>query len=205
MTERFGAEFYRRYYLDPRTRVASRQDAEKLGNAFCAQLAYLGVPVHRVLDAGCGLGHLRRPVARFFPDAEYVGLETSEWLCRRHGWVQGSLASYQTARPFDLVICHDVLQYLDDATAAKAIANLARLSRAALYFSVLTQEDWRRSADQSRTDRDVRLRSADWYRRRLGRAFRPVWGGLLLRRGMKPLLWELEQPWPASGLRCRRR
>jgi SAM-dependent methyltransferase len=197
MTDRFGAAFYRRYYLDPRTRVASRADADRLGNAFCAQLAYLGVPVRRVLDAGCGLGHLRRPVARFFPDAEYVGLESSDWLCRRHGWVQGTLESYRASRPFDLVICHDVLQYLDDATAAKAIANLARLSRAALFFSVLTREDWLRSADQTRTDRDVRLRPADWYRRRLGRAFRPVWGGLLLRRGMRPLLWELERPWPS--------
>jgi SAM-dependent methyltransferase len=201
VSERFDADFYRRYYVDPATRVASRADAEKLGNAFCAQLAYLGVPVTRVLDAGCGLGHLRRPVRRFFSEATYVGLETSEWLCRRYGWTQGTLQAYRPRQSFDLVICHDVLQYLDDRSAAKAMANLARLSRAALYFSVLTLEDWRRAADRSRTDREVKLRPAEWYRTRLGRAFHPVGGGLLLRRGMRPLLWELERPWPARRKR----
>jgi SAM-dependent methyltransferase len=205
VSERFDADFYRRYYFDPSTRVASRDDAERLGNAFCAQLAYLGLPVRRVLDAGCGLGHLRRPVRRFFPRARYIGLEPSEWLCRRHGWTHGTLEGFRARQPFDLVICHDVLQYLDDRAAARAIANLGRLSGAALFVSVLTLEDWRRAADQSRTDRDVRLRPADWYRRRLARTFYPVGGGLLLRRGLRLLLWELERPWPGPATGPRRK
>jgi SAM-dependent methyltransferase len=196
--ERFDAAFYRRYYLDPRTRVASPADAERLGNVFCAQLAYLGVPVRRVLDVGCGLGHLRAPVRRFFPRARYIGLEVSEWLCRRHGWVHGTVEAYRPREPFDLVICHDVLQYLADRAAARALANLGRLARSALFVSVLTREDWHRHADQSRSDDLVHLRPADWYRRRLARQFRPVAGGLLLRRGLKPLLWELERPWPRA-------
>jgi len=193
---RFDAAFYRRFYLDPRTRVASRADAERLGNMFCAQLAYLGVPVRRVLDAGCGLGHMRGPVRRFFPRARYTGLETSEWLCRRHGWIRGTVEDFQPREPFDLVICHDVLQYLADRAAVRALANLGRLTRSALFVSVLTREDWQRHADQSRTDALVHLRPAAWYRRRLWRRFRPLNGGLLLRRGLKPLLWELERPWP---------
>ena len=198
-SNRFDAAFYRRYYLDPATRVASRADAERLGNVFCAQLAYLGVPVCRVLDAGCGLGHMRGPVRRFFPRARYVGLETSGWLCERHGWTHSTIEAFRSSDPFDLVICHDVLQYLDDRAAARAIANLGRLSRAALFVSVLTREDWLRHADRTRTDAEVHLRPADWYRQRLLRRFRPLAGGLLLRRGLKPLLWELERPWPGQG------
>jgi len=192
----FDASFYRRYYVDPGTRVASRADAMRLGRFVCAYTAYLGFTVKRVLDAGCGLGHLRAPVREFFPRARYVGLETSEYLCRRHGWLQESITDYAPREPFDLVLCHDVLQYLqDDRAAVRALANLGKLSRGALYFSVLTAEDWRRNADRSRTDSGVRLRPAAWYKARLARHFRPLGGGLLVRRGFDPLLWELEKPW----------
>ncbi len=193
----FDARFYRRYYLDPRTRVSSRADTERLGRFVCAYVAYLGFMVRRVLDAGCGLGHLQKPVRERFPRARYIGLESSEWLCRRHGWTRGSVADFAPRQPFDLVLCHDVLQYLGDREAAAALANLARLCRGALYFSVLTREDWRRNADRARTDGSVRLRPAAWYRSRLARHFRPLAGGLLVRRGFDPLLWELERPWNA--------
>ena len=70
----------------------------------------------------------------------------------------------------------------------------------------LTAEDWRLNADRSRTDSGVFLRPAAWYQARLLRQFRPVGGGLLVRRGYEPLLWELERPWghyPISGRRGR--
>ncbi len=148
-----------------------------------------------MLDAGCGLGHLRPAVKERFPRARYIGLETSAYLCRRYGWVRGSVADYAPKEPFDLVFCHDVLQYLDDAAATRALSNLGRLSCGALYFSVLTAGDWRRNADQARTDSGVHLRPAAWYQRRLQRQFRHLGGGLLARRGFDPLQWELERPW----------
>jgi SAM-dependent methyltransferase len=200
----FDARFYDRYYRDPATRVASRDDALRLGRFICAYTAYLGFSVQRVLDAGCGLGHMQEPVREFFPRARYVGLDASEYLCRRHGWVRASIADYRPRTPFDLVICHDVLQYLPDRDAVPALGNLARLCRGALYFSVLTAEDWRRNADRARTDFAVRLRPAGWYRSRLARNFRPLGGGLMARRGYAPLLWELERPWPGRHPRMGR-
>lgn len=193
---KFDAGFFQRYYRDPETRVASREDALRLGRFICAYASYLGFRVNRALDAGCGLGHMRKAVREYFPRARYVGLDASEYLCRQHGWVQDSIADYAPRSPFDLVICHDVLQYLPDREAARALANLARLCRGAMYFSVLTAEDWRRNADRARTDSGVWLRPAEWYRRRLSRSFRPLGGGLLARRGYTPLLWELERAWP---------
>lgn len=192
---KFDAGFYQRYYRDPDTRVASRADALRLGRFICAYTAYLGFMVRRVLDAGCGLGQMKPAVREFFPRARYVGLEASEYLCRRHGWVRGSVADYAPRAAFDLVICHDVLQYLPDREATRALRNLGQLSRGALYFSVLTAEDWRRNADRALTDSGVRLRPAAWYRSRLARYFRPLGGGLMARRGYSPLLWELERPW----------
>ncbi len=194
---RFDAAFYHRYYENPRTRVADPADAVRLADFICAYTAYLGFRVRRVLDAGCGLGHMRTSVARFFPKARYVGLEVSEYLARREGWVHGTLEGYRPRAAFDLVICSDVLQYLDDRAAARALANLGRLCRGVAYVSALTEEDWRETADRTRSDGGVHLRPTDWYRRRLARNFRPLGSGMVVRRGIQPILWSLEQPWPA--------
>lgn len=201
----FDADFYRRYYLDPRTRVAGPEDALRLGGFVCAAVAYLGFRVRRVLDAGCGLGHMQPAVTAAFPKAKYVGLEASQYLCDRHGWVHGSLADYAPRAPFDLVICHDVLQYLPDREASRALSNLRRLCRGALYLSVFTAEDRRQNADRRRSDAEVHLRPADWYRQRLDRAFSPLGLGLYACRGCRPVLWELERPPAAPAARRSRR
>lgn len=196
---RFEADFYRRYYGNPATCVASEADIGRLADFVCAYTAYLGFRVTRVLDAGCGLGQTRAAVRRLFPRATWTGLEASEYLASEHGWVHGRLEDYRSRSPFDLILCNDVLQYVDDRPAARALANLGRLSRGAVYFRALTAGDWRSVADRTRSDGAVHLRPVEWYRRRLARHFRPVGGGLLARRGCLPLLWELEQPWTVPG------
>ena len=74
---------------------------------------------------------MRRQLLRHFPRARYTGLEVSEYLCRKHGWEQGSAATFRSGRPFDLVVCYDVLQYLQTREAAAALRNLALLCRGA--------------------------------------------------------------------------
>jgi SAM-dependent methyltransferase len=191
----FDAAFFARYYTDPATRVADEGDAARLAGLIAGIVGYIGLRVRRILDAGCGIGLLRAPLLERFPGADYDGLEVSPFLCATYGWRQGSLDSYAPASGYDLIVCHDVLQYLDARSAARAIANLGRLSRGALYFSVLTGRDWRHAADQARTDRDVHLRAGEWYRRRLRRAFRHLGCGVHLARDRDPILWELETPW----------
>ena len=56
--------------------------------------------------------------------------------------MQGCLTTYQSKTPFDLVLCHDVMQYLSDAEAEAGMRNLAALTRRALHFEILTAEDW---------------------------------------------------------------
>lgn len=190
--ERFGRAYYRRFYRDGRTSVTSRREMTARAQLIAAYVRHIDCPVASILDAGCGLGLMRAPLLRALPDATYVGLEFSRYLCDRYGWVQGSLADWQTRQPFDLVICFDVLQYLDDADAARALANLGRLCRGVLFFSALTRKDWRQNADRRRTDREVTMRSGEWYRRRLARHFRPVGAGFWIRRGAPLVTWELE-------------
>ena len=61
-----------------------------------------------------------------------------------------------------------------------------------LYFSALTTYDMKHNADRERTDADVYLRSARWYRSRLSPKFREAGLGFWLRRGAPLTLWELE-------------
>lgn len=158
-----------------------------------AVLAQASIPVRTILDAGCGIGLLRKAFLHVSPRARYSGLEASEYLCQRYGWVFGSVVDHLPRRPKDLVVCYDVLQYLDDRAAARAITNLARMSRAALYISALTREDWRNNCDKSRTDRAVHLRTGEWYRARLRRRFRYLGLGVWVRKDVKAMLWDMER------------
>jgi SAM-dependent methyltransferase len=188
----FDREYYRRFYYDPSTAVTTRREMQARAHLIAAFAEHTGLPVRRILDAGCGTGMLRTPLLRRLPRAEYVGLETSEYLCQRHGWVHGEIESYRSATAFDLVICYDVLQYLDAGSATRAIANLARLCRGILYFSALTKLDWEYNCDTQRTDSEVHLRTGDWYRKLLRQYFAEAGVGFWLRKGAPLTLWELE-------------
>jgi 2-polyprenyl-3-methyl-5-hydroxy-6-metoxy-1,4-benzoquinol methylase len=188
----FDQDYYQRFYYNPRTAVTSRAEMRARGRMIAACVEYVGLPVKSILDAGCGVGLLKAPLTRAFPAARYVGLEYSAYLCKRYGWRQGSVASLRTRERFDLVVCYDVLQYLGVPEARRAIANLSRVCRGALYFGALTTEDWRDNCDQSRTDRIPGLRPGAWYRRELKRAFRPVGCGVWLKRNVNLTLWDLD-------------
>jgi len=123
--ERFDASFYRRFYIDPRTRVVTRAEMARRADLVAAFVRHGELRVRTILDVGCGLGLMRAALRRHFPRARYTGLEPSPYLCERYGWQQGSAADFESPRPFDLVICYDVLQYLTAREAAAALRNLA--------------------------------------------------------------------------------
>jgi SAM-dependent methyltransferase len=190
----FDADYFRKFYLNPATRVITAGEMSNRAAVIAAILRHTQIPVRSILDAGCGIGLLRKPFAKLLPRAKYTGLENSEFLCSRFDWTKGSVVDFTPRRPFDLVVCYDVLQYLNDKEAARAIVNMARLSQAALYVSALTLEDWRENCDRSLTDRDVHLRQGQWYRRRLQRSFRYLGFGVWLRKNVTAILWDLEKP-----------
>ena len=189
----FDEAYYERFYRSARTRADSPADSARRAAFISSYLAYIGLPVSRILDIGCGLGRTLEGVQAAFPEARCVGVEWSGYLCEAHGWTRGSVVDYRASEPFDLVICNDVLQYLQHADARAAIANLAVLCRGALYFGALTREDWEENCDRARTDGEVCLRGTRWYRRQLRRDFSAIGGGMFLRRPEAVTLWSLEK------------
>ena len=145
-----------------------------------------------IVDLGCGVGTTLRALGREFPGARLQGVERSDYLCGRYGWTPGSVEDYRDGRPYDLVVCHDVLGYLDDAACARAIGNIADLCRGAAYVSVITADD-AGAYDADRTDAAQTLRPAAWYRRRLARHFLHVGGGLHLKKPVDTVVWALER------------
>ena len=198
-TERFGPEYYRRFYGDERTRVSDAPTIQKLATFVAAYLRHLDVAVHSILDMGCGVGHWRHAARAQWPRAKYHGVEYSEYLCGEHGWTRGSVLDFapqqQLGRDrFDLVVCQGVLQYLDTSAARRAIDNLASWTGTALYLEALTTHDWEQSCDRDRTDGDVHLRTGAWYRRQLDRHFQALGGGLFVKKDADVTLFELEAP-----------
>ncbi|MBC7982639.1 MAG: class I SAM-dependent methyltransferase [Candidatus Obscuribacterales bacterium] len=191
----FDSAYYRRFYLTPNTRAMSREETDTRGALIGSLVRQLDIRVDRILDVGCGLGWYARPLKKLFPTAHYTGTEFSEYLCNKKGWIHGSVVNLKLKGQFDLVICADVLQYLNNRDAERAIGNLAKWCRGVLYFHVPTKRDWQENVDPSGTDSNVQLRSALWYQRQLRKHFVHAGCGVHVRDNVPFAQWQLEEPW----------
>ena len=189
----FDEAYYERFYFDKKTSVIDVEHARRLGAFVCSYLAYLRVPVARVLDIGCGIGMWKEAVSQHFPGASYHGVEFSEYLCERYGWERGSVVDYRSDEPFDLVICQGVLPYLAPGDLKAALANLGRLSKGGLYVEAVSREDYDQGViDEDLTDSRLYRHRAALYRRGLKEGFKELGGGVWLSHACEVPLFELE-------------
>src|ERR1700728_5292507 len=85
----FDSAYFRKYYFDAATRVTTAAEMRGRAQLIAAILRHAGIPVRSILDAGCGIGLLRKPFAETLPRARYKGLETSDYLCTRYAGARG--------------------------------------------------------------------------------------------------------------------
>jgi trans-aconitate methyltransferase len=189
----FDADYYRRFY--GRTGVHNRRQIAHLAAAVHEMCAWWEVAPRSVLDVGAGTGLWRDWYRANHPKVRTVSTDVSDHACQTWGHQQHDIAAWRPTRPFDLVVCHSVLQYLNNRAAAAAIDNLAAATRYVMYLEVLTADDLSRVADPQRTDMDVYRRTGAWYRRRLDVRFRQAGANLWVRRDVVPL-YELEAARP---------
>jgi hypothetical protein len=181
--EHFNAAYYKRYYHAADTAVVTpaMQRAEvAFVIAFCS---HIGLEIKRFTDAGAGTGWWAKEFARRQPGCRHVEtLDASEAACRIYGHRRVELQKLDGAQS-DLVVCRDVLRYLADTDAEKAIRRLARKCRGVLYVHVITKED---EIDEDASDMTGFFRSTAWYRRRLSAAgFRDCGMGLFVSGKLK--------------------
>jgi 2-polyprenyl-3-methyl-5-hydroxy-6-metoxy-1,4-benzoquinol methylase len=191
--DRFDASYYDRYYGEGRA-VHSAREVAHLASGVFGLSRWLGVEIASVLDVGAGVGLWRRWLRRRHPRVRYRSIEVSDHAARRYGHERRDISRWRARERFDLVVCHGVLPYLDDAGAARAIENLGRMCRGAMYLEAITRRDLAHAVDREATDTAVHARTGAWYRRRLARHFVQVGGGLWVSRRSGVALYELEAP-----------
>ena len=188
-TERFDDSYYRRFY--GAGGAHDRESIHHLATAVHHMAAWWGVTVRSVLDVGAGMGFWRDWYTEHHPDVTVRSIDVSEHACATWGHERRDIADWRPRRRFDLVVCHSVLQYLDDHRVVAAIDHLAAGTRHVLYLELPTRHDLRHVVDASSTDLEVHQRSGAWYRRHLELHFRQVGAGLWVPRTGLPM-YELE-------------
>jgi len=190
----FDRAFFKRYYHDASTSVISEDDVFRRACFVLAYLSHLQVPVQTVLDAGCGTGLWQRSLHRIDRSIDYFGIDPSEYLCATFGWHRSTVAAFRSRKKFDLVVCQDVMQYMDADEAERSFNAMAAVCRGALYFDVPTSDDIDDGLlDMRKTDRKIHVRSAAWYRKRLGRHFENAGGGVFISARARAVLLALER------------
>jgi 2-polyprenyl-3-methyl-5-hydroxy-6-metoxy-1,4-benzoquinol methylase len=191
-SETFDQAYYDRYYESSRTRVHSANEIAKLCTAVVSFIEWWQHPLESVLDVGAGVGLWRAWFQKNRPRVAYRSTEVSAHACRTYGHEQRDITKWRAKDAFDLVVCQGVLPYLDDDGAAKAIENLAAMTRGFLYLEAITKRDLREVCDDARTDVAVHGRTGAWYRTRLKKHYVEAGCGLWCKRDAGILFYELE-------------
>jgi predicted TPR repeat methyltransferase len=191
--DRFDERYYRRYYGDAKTRVQDTAGVDHLARAVTEMIAWYGGALEAVLDIGAGAGLWRDWFREHQPKTKYRSIEVSAYACETFGHEQRDIATWRAKERFDLIVMQGVLPYLGDDAATAAIENVGAMARGFLYLEAITKTDFEEICDQKKTDGDVHLRSAAWYRKRLDASFVNVGCGLYYAKRGPLRFYELER------------
>lgn len=163
----YDRAYFDRWYRDLRSRVTSRESVVRKIRMVISITEYLlGRRVRSVLDVGCGEAPWFPVLRQMRRDARYIGVDSSEYVLARFGAARhirrgslGDLASLKLPRRIDLIVCADVVQYVDKPELARGLKAIRRLLAGVAYIETFATEDgmvgdrsgWHeRSADEYR-------------------------------------------------------
>ena len=173
---KFDTAYYQRFYGDNGAHDAER--ISHLATAVHHLAAWWEIDIASVLDVGSGMGMWRDWYHFTYPDVTVRSIDVSEHACATWNHERRDISSWRPRGKCDLVVCHSVLQYLDNASVVQAFQNLAAATRHVMYLELPTKWDYENIVDEDATDLQVYQRSAQWYRKHLSQYFRQVGAGL---------------------------
>ena len=164
MAKQYDREYFDRWYRptggNPGAAGFLRR---KVALAVASCEYYIGRPLRSVLDVGCGEAAWRAPLLRLRPGIDYLGLDSSEYATQRYGRSRNvrqvdfaQLGELRFARSVDLIVCSDVMHYLDAATLRKGLSGFAELGHGTAFIELFCRGDQAEGDEQ------------DWHRRPAG-------------------------------------
>lgn len=201
MTKQYDRDYFQRWYRDPALRAEAiggrARLARKVALAVATAEYWLERPLRSVLDVGCGEGAWQPVLAKLRPKATYLGFDSSEYAIARFGTKRrlhrgsfGDFAQLRPCPPVDLLICSDVMHYLDARELDRGLPGLAALCGGIAFLETFARED--------AIDGDTagfRRRPARFYRQRFADAgFTAIGSHLYLGPGLADTASTLETP-----------
>lgn len=173
LAKSYDKAYFDRWYRDPRRRIATAADITRKARLVVGVAeSLLQRPVRSALDIGCGEGAWRRVLRSIRPGLRYVGVDSSAYVVSRFGRSRGirygtfgSLSTADLDGPFDLIICCDVLQYVEASELSRGLASVAGLLDGVGYLEAYTTAD-----DVVGDRRGWHHRTPAYYRRAFARA-----------------------------------
>jgi SAM-dependent methyltransferase len=168
----YDRAYFDRWYRGAHARERRIHTARKAAMAVAMAEFYLGRPLRTVLDIGCGEGDWRAPLLRLRPGLHYMGVDGSEYAVTRHGRRRnlrllrfGQLEQVRFERHFDLLVCADVLHYLDAAELHRGLSGFAEIGHGFAWIDLFCRGD---AAEGDA--HEFKARPASFYRRALSAA-----------------------------------
>lgn len=152
MSKHYDAAYFQRWYRDPALRADAIGGAARLARKVALAVAtaeyHLERPLRCVLDIGCGEGAWRAPLLKLRPRIRYIGFDSSAYAIGRFGARRnlhlaqfGDFQHLRPCAPVDLLVCSDVLHYLDTRELDRGLPALAELCGGVAFLETFTRED----------------------------------------------------------------
>jgi predicted TPR repeat methyltransferase len=152
MSKQYDRDYFERWYRDPALRQEAIGGAARLARKVAMAVAtaeyWLERPLRSVLDIGCGEGAWQPVLKRLRPKAAYLGFDGSAYAVERFGARRGlhraAFADFAVLRPcapVDLLVCSDVMHYLETRELDRGLPGLAELCGGVAFLETFTRED----------------------------------------------------------------
>lgn len=197
MTKQYDRAYFEHWYRNRQTRVNTPAEVRrKVAMAVASCEYFLRRQLRSALDIGCGEGAWLSHLRAFRPKIAYTGLDSSEYVVGRFGRSRnihratfGELPSLRLPS-FDLVVCSDVLHYVEEDEIRAGVDEIARICEGVAFLEILTAED-EIIGDLNGLIR----RPAGWYRNVMKKAgFTHVGPYTWASPALRGMLAELETP-----------
>lgn len=165
--KQYDRAYFDRWYRGSDEGVGAADALERnVALAVAVTESILDRPLESVLDVGCGEGRWQPVLRALRPEASYLGVDPSPYVVERFGAERNLRAgSFQELgyhvfdEPFDLVVCADVLHYLDDDAIRLGLPALEERCGGVALLETFTAED-----DPEGDREGFHMRPAEWYR-----------------------------------------